>query len=97
MSSATSSIELLTTDDDGRSREIALLLEEENKQRQQVESRIVKEASALVEADHHFKEGESIVLGSPQWHPGVIGICASRLLDKYLKPSILIALHPYRL
>jgi single-stranded-DNA-specific exonuclease len=91
MSSATCSIELLTTDDDGRAREIALLLEEENKQRQQVESRIVREASALVEADHHFKEGESIVLGSPQWHPGVIGICASRLLDKYLKPSILIA------
>jgi single-stranded-DNA-specific exonuclease len=91
MSSATRSVELLTTDDDGKAREIALLLEDENKKRQQVESRIVKEASTLVEADQRFKERQSIVLGAPLWHPGVIGICASRLLDKYLKPSILIA------
>jgi single-stranded-DNA-specific exonuclease len=91
MSRATRSVELLITDDDGKAREIALLLEDENKKRQQVESRIVREACTLVEADHRFKERQSIVLGAPLWHSGVIGICASRLLDKYMKPSILIA------
>ena len=91
LSRATRSVELLTTDDYTAAREIALVLEDENKQRQQLESRIVREACALVEAEHHWEERKSIVLGAPEWHPGVIGICASRLLDKYLKPSILIA------
>jgi single-stranded-DNA-specific exonuclease len=91
LSQATRSVELLTTDDYEKAREIALLLEDENKQRQQMESRIVREACSLVEAEHRWEERKSIVLGAPLWHSGVIGICASRLLDKYLKPSILIA------
>ena len=91
LSQAKRSVTLLTTDDYQEAREIALLLEQENTSRQQIESRILKEASALIEKTPQFKERKSIVLASSQWHPGVIGICASRLLDKYYKPSILIS------
>ncbi len=91
MSQASRAVTLLTTDDYQEAQKIALLLEQENKQRQQVESRISKEACALIDADANLQERKSIVLASSQWHPGVIGICASRLLDKYGKPSILIA------
>lgn len=91
MSLARRSVTLLTTDDHQEAREIALTLEQENTQRQQIESRILKEACALIESDPKFGERKSIVLASPEWHPGVIGICASRLLDRYYKPSVLIS------
>ena len=91
LSQAKRSLMLLTTDDCKEAQEIALLLEQENTSRQQIESRISKEACALIEADPQLMEKDSIVLASSQWHPGVIGICASRLLDKYCKPSILIS------
>lgn len=91
LSQAKRSLMLLTTNNDKEAREIALLLEQENTSRQQIESRILKEACALIEADPELMAKDSIVLASSQWHPGVIGICASRLLDKYCKPSILIA------
>jgi single-stranded-DNA-specific exonuclease len=91
MSQAARAVTLLTTDDYQEAQKIALLLEQENKQRQQIEARISKEACALIDADANLQERKSIVLASSRWHPGVIGICASRLLDKYGKPSILIA------
>ena len=91
LSRARRSVTLLTTDDHQEAREIALTLEQENTQRQQIESRILKEACALIEVDPKFGERKSIVLASPEWHPGVIGICASRLLDRYYKPSVLIS------
>jgi single-stranded-DNA-specific exonuclease len=91
LSRARRSVALLTTDDHQEAQEIALTLEQENTQRQQIENRILKEACALIEADPKFREKKSIVLTSPEWHPGVVGICASRLLDRYYKPSVLIA------
>ena len=91
LSQAKRSVKLLTTDDYQEARRIALLLEQENKDRQQIESRMSKEMCALIEADPQLKEKESIVLASSKWHSGVIGICASRLLEKYCKPSILIS------
>ncbi len=91
LSQARQSVILLTTDDYQEAQRIALLLEQENTSRQQIESRIVKEAYVLIEADPQLKERDSIVLASSKWHPGVIGICASRLLDRYNRPSILIS------
>lgn len=91
LSQAKLSVTLLTKDNYQEAREIALILEQENAKRQQIEIRILKEAYALIEADPQLQGSKSIVLASPDWHPGVIGICASRLLDKYLKPSVLIS------
>ncbi len=88
---ALDSARLLITDDDGEARRIARQLDEENLRRQRLENRIFKEACALVDAASGEEERSSIVLASPEWHPGVIGICASRLLDRYYKPAVLIA------
>ncbi|MDX1778055.1 MAG: single-stranded-DNA-specific exonuclease RecJ, partial [Thermodesulfobacteriota bacterium] len=91
LSQAVKSVELLTTDDYTVAQELALSLEKENSQRQQLEARIVREACKLIEATPHWEDRQSIVLAGSDWHPGVIGICASRVLDKYYKPSILIS------
>ena len=91
LSQAIKSVELLTTEDYTVAQELALSLEKENSQRQQLEARIVREACKLVEATPQWEERQSIVLAGSDWHPGVIGICASRILDKYYKPSILIS------
>ena len=88
---AQDSVRLLTTDDDQEARRIAIYLDEENLRRQRIENRIFKEACALVDTDAGGGGRRSIVLASSEWHPGVIGICASRLLDRYYKPAILIA------
>ncbi len=91
LSRAVKSVELLTTEDYGVAQQLALSLEQDNSQRQQLEARIVKEACKLIEATPQWEERKSIVLAGSDWHPGVIGICASRILDKYYKPSILIS------
>ena len=91
LTQATISVELLTTTDYKEAEDLALRLEQENTQRQQLEARIVKEACKIFEATPKWEEHKSIVLAASNWHPGVMGICASRLLDKYYKPSILIS------
>ena len=91
LTQAARSVELLTTEDLTEAQDLALRLEQENTQRQQLESRIVREACKIIETTPEWKERQSIVLAGSNWHPGVMGICASRLLDKYYKPTILIA------
>lgn len=88
---ARTSVRLLTTDDCQEARQIARFLDQENARRQQIEQRIFSEACALIEREQGWRERKSIVLASPQWHQGVVGICASRLLERYYKPSVLIA------
>jgi len=88
---AQTSVRLLTSDDYQEARQIALCLDQENVKRQQIEKRIFNEACALIEKEREWRQHKAIVLASPGWHPGVIGICASRLLERYYKPAILIA------
>ncbi len=91
LSQADESFRLLTTNSEEEAITIARKLNEENFQRQQIEEDILKETFSLVEADVRLKKGASLVLAFPDWHPGVIGIAASRLTNEYFKPTILIA------
>jgi single-stranded-DNA-specific exonuclease len=91
LADATRSVELLTTDNDGRADVLATGLDEENKARQAIEREILDEAIAMVEAQGPVHERRSVVLGSADWHPGVIGIVASRLVERFYRPTILIA------
>ncbi len=86
-------VELLTTNSPIKAREIAEYLEEQNTQRQGIERKIVKEAKELVEAAGYDKQ-PGIVLGSTEWHSGVVGIVAGRLAETYGKPVLLAALKP---
>lgn len=90
-------VELFTRADEPRAQEIASMLDAENRRRQDVERQIVKQAEAMViERGYHRDSCRGIVLASPDWHPGVIGIVAARLVDRFCRPTLLIALDQER-
>ena len=83
-------VELLTTDNPIRARELAEYLENLNTQRQGLERRITQQAKDIIEAQgYHHDAG--LVVSAPEWHAGVVGIVASRLVDHYGKPTLVIA------
>ena len=85
-------LELLMTDDEARARELSQRLEALNRERQAVEDGILREAVEKVEAaDDVWRARRAYVLHSPDWHEGVIGIVASRLVERYGRPVVLIA------
>lgn len=90
MDRARTAVELLTTEDPERALELARLIEACNQNRQETERRIVQEARELVEAAGGLDDRASIVVGRAGWHAGVIGIVASRLVDIYHRPSIVL-------
>ncbi len=92
MDRAMLAVEMLTTDCPTRARELAETLEECNTQRQEIERAIVAEARGRAEAAGDPSERGAIVVGQPGWHPGVIGIVASRLVDAFHRPTVVLAL-----
>jgi len=92
LAEATRSVELLTTDDVTRAQQLAAELDQENRARQMIEQEILDEAIRRIETDADFAARRSIVLASPEWHPGVIGIVASRLVERYYRPTVLMAI-----
>jgi len=90
---AREAVELFTTADAARAEAIARDLDGHNRRRQEVERGIVKQAEALVYERGMNRDGcHGIVLASEEWHPGVVGIVASRLVERFGRPTVLIAL-----
>lgn len=83
---------LLLADDPADALSRARRLETQNTQRQDLDQRILQEAVDVVERDVRLDEEYGLVLASETWHPGVIGIVASRVVERYARPAILIAL-----
>ncbi|MGZ9188429.1 MAG: single-stranded-DNA-specific exonuclease RecJ [Nitrospira sp.] len=81
-------VRLLTTASEQEAMHIAEQLEQLNRQRQQIEAGITSEAVASLQED---ELAAAIVLGSRDWHLGVVGIVAARLVDRFHRPSIVIA------
>ena len=92
MESAVPGVDLLMSTRLDESLLIASELETANAERQSIERRIFEEAVAMVESGGDYPARRSIVLASADWHQGVIGIVASRLVERYHRPTILIAL-----
>jgi single-stranded-DNA-specific exonuclease len=85
-------LELLLTDDEDEARRLAATLEELNRDRQAVEDRILREAVAKIEEWPEAKRRRrGYVVADEHWHEGVIGIVASRLVERYSRPVVLIA------
>ena len=85
-------LELLLTDDRVRARELASTLEDLNRERQGVEERILREALATVDTwSPEARARRGYVLWSEEWHEGVIGIVASRLVERFQRPVVLVA------
>ncbi|MDD5495810.1 MAG: single-stranded-DNA-specific exonuclease RecJ [Candidatus Omnitrophica bacterium] len=85
-------VELLLANNYEHASGLATTLNTENRNRQKIEARILDEALAKVEKEVNFRHHRVIVLAGENWHPGVIGIIASRLAEKYYRPAILISL-----
>lgn len=92
LSDARRGVELLTTNDPEQARRLALALDDENRARQEIEREILADALTRLERDPQRDERCTIVLASEDWHPGVIGIVAARLVERFHRPTVLIAL-----
>ncbi len=84
---------LLCTDDAEEARNIAFTLEDCNAHRRELQQEMMAQAVALVEAQG-LHEQPVIVIGDERWHPGLSGLVAGRLKEKYNKPAIVIAYTP---
>ncbi len=91
MGSAETALRLLLTDDEEEAQELAELLITENGRRQTTESYIAGEIEAYLEENPHIRNDRVIVVSGKDWHPGVIGIAASRLVEKCGRPAIVIS------
>jgi len=89
LASAEQALELLLTEDHARARELAAALSEQNRERQEVEKAIHLEADAIVRAEFTPDQAAIIVAGDG-WHPGVLGIVASRLSKAYHRATFVI-------
>ena len=89
---ATRAVELLVTDDEDIVEAIAAELNETNRERQELERNIHELARVDVANQGHKADYVTIVAGE-EWHPGVIGIVASRLVEEFYKPTLVISIH----
>ncbi|HEY8463119.1 MAG TPA: single-stranded-DNA-specific exonuclease RecJ [Bacillota bacterium] len=85
-------VKLFLCSDHNRAQQLAQELDQENQNRQEIENMVLAEAQAQIAADPRLNEEHAIVLAGEGWHLGVIGIVASRLVEIYHKPVILIGL-----
>ena len=85
-------VELLTTSDADRATALADYVDQLNNNRKTVERRIFKSAKEAIEQHPEWADHATLVLADHEWHPGVIGIVASRVAERFEKPTVLIAL-----
>lgn len=91
MGSALRAVELMIANDDETSQELAQIIERENSLRQQIDTQTFEEACEIIEKKYrNLEEANCLVVSSDNWHPGVIGIVASKLVEKYYRPTIML-------
>ncbi|MEO0072188.1 MAG: single-stranded-DNA-specific exonuclease RecJ [candidate division WOR-3 bacterium] len=93
LADAEKAVRLLTTSDEEEAMIIAQKLNQDNSLRQQLENKILDEAIKEIEKTG-LKENKIILLANKNWHEGVIGIVASRLVEYYYRPAILLTIKP---
>jgi single-stranded-DNA-specific exonuclease len=90
LGAASRAVELLTCTEEATAQELALVLEEENQNRRKIDEEMFTRAQQLVEQYLDLENDAAIVLHQETWHPGVIGIVASRLVEKYYRPTVML-------
>ena len=92
MDNAAVALKLLLCTDEAQAAGIAARLAEINTERQQTEQEVFAAAQKTLEADPARQRDRVLVVSGEDWHPGVIGIVAARLMEKYNRPAIVISL-----
>jgi len=92
MDVASDVVELFTVKDPARAKELAERLNSLNSARQQEEQRISDEVLRQVEQSPELQDAACLVVDGEGWHRGVIGICASRVVERFARPALVIAL-----
>ncbi|BCJ88136.1 single-stranded-DNA-specific exonuclease RecJ [Effusibacillus dendaii] len=92
LDSAANAVELLITEEEGRARSLAYFLDKRNQERQEISAQIFEEAVAEVQAHPEWLESRVLVVAKENWNAGVIGIVASRLVEQYYRPVLMISL-----
>ncbi len=91
MGDALRAVQLFTTNDEKEAIELANVLENENIERRKIDEATFSHAVELVDQSVDLTKEKGIVLHNDAWHPGVIGIVASRLVEKYNRPAIMLS------
>jgi len=91
LGSAERAVHLLISDSKQQAKNIASILEAENRARRNLDEETFQQAEDMLAETYDPEKDWVIVLASPDWHPGVIGIVASRIVEKYFRPTVLIA------
>ena len=90
---ADAGVELMLTDDSDRAAAIAAELDQANSERRWTEQKVIEAAeSARRELPSHLAEAPALVLAGEGWHPGVVGIAASRMVERHYRPTVLISI-----
>ena len=84
-------IQLFTEKDAGKAAEMAMQLNELNGNRQQEEQRILEEIKQTIESTPGMKDAYCLVVDGDNWHRGVIGICATRIVERYCRPTLIFS------
>ena len=90
LSTAEKSLQLLLTKDENEAGALADLLDKQNRDRQEIERQVFIAAEEQICRDFDPLRDAAIVVGAREWHPGVVGIVASRISRKYHRPTIVI-------
>jgi single-stranded-DNA-specific exonuclease len=90
LSTAEKSLRLLLTQDQAEANELAEFLDKQNRDRQEVEKKIFAGADDKIASEFDPARDAAIVVWANEWHPGVLGIVASRLSHKYHRPTLVI-------
>ena len=93
MDDAKKAVQLFIEQDPEKAMELAGLLHSDNTDRREADSSITQEALAILEADESLKNKKTTVVYQPHWHKGVVGIVASRLIETYYRPTIVLTLN----
>jgi single-stranded-DNA-specific exonuclease len=91
LGNAERAVRLLITASEQRARNIAGILEAENRNRKSIDEETFQDALKLLEEIHDLPSDRAIVLSRDGWHPGIIGIVASRIAERSYRPTIMIA------
>jgi len=97
LSTAEKSLRLLLTHDETEAAALAQLLDQQNRERQQLEKEVFVAAQERIDQEPDVAVQAGIVLAERDWHPGVLGIVASRIARKYHRPTIVIGLDQHGL